>query len=89
MRFKYPNGFDNEDLIAAILKQVLQGIRYFHKNGQIHRDIKASNILVDKEGHIQIGDFGGSAWMIESGDRRKTRQTFVGTPCWMVRFYIY
>ena len=81
MKFRYPKGLDDEDLIATILKQVLLGIEYFHKNGQIHRDIKASNILIDPEGKISIGDFGGSAWVYERGDNQQIRHTFVGTPC--------
>lgn len=85
MRYKYPNGLEDEDLLLAILKQVLQALQYFHSNGHIHRDIKASNILLDKEGVVRIADFGVSACLIENGDRRKARQTFVGAPAWMVR----
>jgi serine/threonine protein kinase len=83
MRYKYPFGLESEELISIILKQVLLALEYFHKNGQIHRDIKAGNILLSMDGKIRIGDFGVSAHLIESGDRKKARQTFVGTPCWM------
>ena len=44
--------------------------------------LQAGNILVDGNGTIKLGDFGVSACMFDTGDRQRSRITFVGTPCW-------
>jgi serine/threonine-protein kinase OSR1/STK39 len=79
IKLKYPKGIKDEAMIATILKEVLEGVLYLHNQCQIHRDIKAGNILMDENGEILLCDFGVSAH-IKVG---QPRTTFVGSPCWM------
>ncbi|XP_020218831.1 protein IMPAIRED IN BABA-INDUCED STERILITY 1 isoform X1 [Cajanus cajan] len=44
--------------IKCYMRQLLSGIEHCHLQGIMHRDIKASNILVNNEGILKIADFG-------------------------------
>uniref|UniRef100_A0A7S0CWE8 Protein kinase domain-containing protein n=2 Tax=Amorphochlora amoebiformis TaxID=1561963 RepID=A0A7S0CWE8_9EUKA len=83
LREFYPNGIKDPKIIATILHKVLKALAYFHKDGRIHRDVKAGNILLSGNGEVKLADFGVSANTIEHGSRDDLRKTFVGTPCWM------
>ena len=46
------------------------------------KGLQAGNILIDSNGAVKLADFGVSACMFDTGDRQRSRNTFVGTPCW-------
>ncbi|MGQ9769025.1 MAG: protein kinase domain-containing protein [Thermogutta sp.] len=46
------------DFLREILCDSLQALEFLHKNGIVHGDIKPSNLLLDKEGRVKLGDFG-------------------------------
>lgn len=55
---------------------MIDGIEYFHKKKILHRDLKTSNIMLDKKWNIKIGDFGISRILENTTEHAKT---FIGT----------
>jgi serine/threonine protein kinase len=47
-----------EDEAKIYLAEVVLALEALHNYGIIHRDIKPQNIVIDKNGHIKITDYG-------------------------------
>ena len=72
-----------EKQIAYIAKHTIDALKYLHETQNvIHRDLKAGNILLTLDGIVKLADFGVSAKL---RDRSEKRDTFIGTPYWLVK----
>jgi len=57
-----------ESVVQNYTLQMLNGLKYLHENGVVHRDIKGSNILVDDRGNVKLCDFGASKQVTGGGN---------------------
>jgi len=69
------------DQVLNIVAQVAQGLAYAHEHEIVHRDVKPSNIMVIRDGHVKITDFGIAR--MESSSVRTQTGMVLGSPKYM------
>jgi serine/threonine protein kinase len=67
--------------VLRILSQVGDALDYAHQQGTLHRDVKPSNIMINKKGLAILMDFGIARMM--SGSAYITTGMALGTPAYM------
>ncbi|TKC53110.1 hypothetical protein EI555_006608 [Monodon monoceros] len=52
---------------GALFREIVRALEHLHsKLSVIHRDVKPSNVLINKEGHVKMCDFGISGYLVDS-----------------------
>ena len=57
-----------EDKARLYIQEILLGIEALHKQNIIFRDLKPDNVIIDKDGHALLTDFGLSKEHVRRGE---------------------
>ena len=71
------NNYFEEEKVKFYAAEIILGLNYLHQNNCIYRDLKPENVLIDKDGHIKLTDFGLSKLCEDYSCKTKT---LCGTP---------
>ncbi|RWS30370.1 testis-specific serine/threonine-protein kinase 1-like protein 1 [Leptotrombidium deliense] len=78
------NGAFQEEQCKILFKEIVDGLEFVHNHGLTHRDLKVDNILLDKNGHAIITDFGFARRVYDKVDgRRVLAETYCGTTAYI------
>ena len=76
LRFHLKNIKFDEERTKFYAAEIVLGLADLHQKNIVHRDLKFSNVMLDRDGHLKLTDFGLSK--ILEGD--KLAKTICGTP---------
>jgi len=81
LRDRLRRGALGVDEASRLLREVGDALGYAHGEGIIHRDVKPENVLLGKDGHVRLADF-GLVRLAEADGLSRTQQA-LGTPYYM------
>lgn len=67
------------DWVAFYCAEILTGLELLHSRHIIYRDLKPDNVMIDKEGHIKIIDFGFAKKLTNQNNKNFRTYTNCGT----------
>ena len=56
-----------EEMAKFYIAEMVLAIHSLHQLGYVHRDIKPDNVLLDRQGHIVLADFGSCLRLMKDG----------------------
>lgn len=63
---EFPDQID-PDVVSAVFKAVAKALQVAHAHQVLHLDIKPENVLIDRQGHVKVTDFGLARLAGEAG----------------------
>ncbi len=66
-------GMDRREKVKLMV-EALEALQVAHQSLVVHLDVKPSNVLVDRQGHVRLVDFGTAKLLGAGGSATETRQ---------------